>query len=129
MQTLSFGNLYTVTLTLPVTTDVQNPSVRYVNNSVNLTCVFAEGSTAEGCLFNFTGPGINTQQSFFVNRSGDSSIATSCESTREFANNTDYMWSASDTTGGISIVVELILVDEDNFECGSGWHCISNYLL
>ena len=103
---------------LPVTTDVQNPSVRYVNNSVNLTCEFAEGSTAEGCLFNFTG--VTTQQSFFVNRSGDSPVASTCAIARAFANNTDYTWSAFDDIGGVPVTVELIAVDsqdEDNFTC------------
>ena len=103
---------------LPVTTDVQNPSVRYVNNSVNLTCEFAEGSTAEGCLFNFTG--VTTQQPFFVNRSGDSPVASRCAIARAFANNTDYTWNAFDDIGGTPVTVELIAVDsqdENNFTC------------
>ena len=97
---------------------MQNPSVRYVNNSVNLTCEFAEGSTAEGCLFNLTG--VTTQQSFFVNRSGDSPVASTCAIARAFANNTDYTWSAFDDIGGVPVTVELIAVDsqdEDNFTC------------
>ena len=119
---LRTGYLYTVTLPLPVTTDVQNPSVRYVNYSVNLTCEFAKGSAAEGCLFNFTGA--TTQQSFFVNRNGDSPVASTCAIARAFANNTDYTWSASDIIGGVPIMVELSLVDEDNFECAPGNHYI-----
>lgn len=102
----------------PVTTDVQNPSVRYVNNSVNLTCEFAEGSTAEGCIFNFTG--VTSQQSFFVNRSEDSDVASRCEITRAFANNTDYIWSVFDNAGEVPVTVELIAVDsqdENNFTC------------
>ena len=97
---------------------MQNPSVRYVNNSVNLTCEFAEGSTAEGCIFNFTG--VTSQQSFFVNRSGDSDVASRCEITRAFANNTDYIWNAFDNVGEVPVTVELIAVDsqdENNFTC------------
>ena len=107
-----------IVLPLSVTTDVQNPRVRYLNNTINLTCEFAEGSTAEGCLFNFTG--VTTHEIFVVNRSGDSTAASTCTISKAFANNTDYMWSAFDFNGGVPIKVELIAVDsqdDDNFTC------------
>ena len=94
---------------MPVTTDVQNPRVGYLNNSVNLTCEFAEGSTAVGCIFSFTG--VTTQQIFVVNRSGDSPVASTCAIARAFANNADYTWSAYDDIGGVPVTVELIAVD------------------
>ena len=106
-------------LPLPVTTDVQNPRVRYVGANLNLslTCDFAEGSTAEGCYFNFTG--VTTQQSFFVNRSKNSSeaYASSCHMANAVADNTDFVWSAFDDIGGVSIPVNLTEVDEDDFKC------------
>ena len=70
------------------------------------------------CIFNFTG--VTSQQSFFVNRSGDSDVASRCEITRAFANNTDYIWSAFDNVGEVPVTVELIAVDsqdENNFTC------------
>ena len=101
--------------------------MRYLNNSVNLTCEFAEGSTAVGCIFSFTG--VTEQEIFVVNRSGDSLMATSCAMASAFANNTDYTWSAFDDIGGVPITVQLIAVnshDADNFECLpflSGTYC------
>ena len=90
--------------------------MRYVGVGVNLSCDFAEGSTAEGCFFNFTG--ITTVQTFFVNRSGNSSVATTCAVTYAAADDKNFVWSAFDDIGGVSITVELIPVDsqdEDNF--------------
>ena len=124
-----------VVLLLSVTTDVQNPRVRYVGTNLNLslTCDFAEKSTAEGCLFNFTG--INTEpQSFLVNRVGDSPMASACTMANAVANNMNYMWSAFDAIRGVPITVELIAVDnQDNFEClpmrpGIGMHSLSKPL-
>ena len=105
-------------LPLPVTTDVQNARVRYVGTNLHLTCDFAEGSTAEGCYFNFTG--VTTQQSFFVSRSENSSEVSSCAMANAVANNTDFLWSAFDDIGGVSIPVNLTEADEDDFECGPG---------
>ena len=105
---------------MSVTTDVQTAWVRYVGAKVNLICDFAEGSTAEGCFFNFTG--MSTHQSFLVNKSVNSSVASSCAVAFAVADNADFAWSASGTIGGVSIMVELIPVDEDNFECGPGRH-------
>ena len=109
-------------LPLQVTTDVQNPQVRYVGTNVNLTCEFAEGSTAEGCFFNFTG--VNTKsKTFFVNRSGNSSVATTCAMANPTADDMNYMWSAFDDTEGVAITVEVIPIDswdEDNFTCRPG---------
>lgn len=106
---------------LQVTTDVQNPQVRYVGTNVNLTCEFAEGSTAEGCFFNFTG--YNSEpQTFFVKKSGNSS-ASACAMANAAADDKNYMWSAFDNIGGVAITVELIPVDswdEDNFTCPRG---------
>ena len=110
-------------LPLKVTTDVQNPQVRYVGDNFNLTCEFAEGSTAEGCFFNFTGI-IYGAQTFFVNRSGNSSVATTCAmADATVADDKNYMWSAFDDIGGVPITVELIPFDsrdENNFTCQSG---------
>ena len=106
-----------------VTTDVQNPRVRYVGFNVNLTCEFAEGSTAEVCFFNFTG--MTAQQTFLVNRAVNTSVASSCAMTDAVADNVDFGWSAFDNIAGIPITVELIPVDEDHFECGPGRHYIS----
>ena len=109
-------------LSLQVTTDVQSPQVRYVGANFNLTCEFADGSTAEACFFNFTG--IKTEaQTFFVNRSENSSVATTCAMSDAAADDKNYMWSAFDDIGGVPITVELIPVDsrdEDNFTCQPG---------
>ena len=109
-------------LPLQVTTDVQNPQVRYAGANFNLTCEFAEGSTAEGCFFNFTG--IKTEaKTFFVNRSGNSSVATTCAMSDTAADDMNYMWTAFDDIGGVPITVELIPIDswdEDNFTCRPG---------
>ena len=107
-------------LPLPVTTDVQNPRVKYVGESLNLTCDFAEGSTAEGCFFNFTG--VNTEsQTFFVKRSGNSSVAWSCAMADADADDLNYMWSAFDDIEGVPITVELNdSQDQDNFKCLQG---------
>ena len=67
-----------------------------------------------------TSQGVTTEQSFYVNRSADSPVASTCAIARAFANNTDYMWSAYDDMGGVPVTVELIAVDsqdEDNFTC------------
>ena len=92
--------------------------MRYVNTNLNLSCNFAEGSTAEGCLFNFTG--VSTEQSFFVNRTGDSLVASSCAVAEAVDDNVDFMWSAFDDGGDIPIAVTLVPVDSQNqvnFEC------------
>ena len=94
--------------------------MRYVGFNLNLICDFAEGSTAEVCFFKFTG--MNAQESFLVNRSGNSSVASSCAEAEAVADNVDFVWSAFDNIGGVPIMVELIPVDEDNFECGPGRH-------
>lgn len=115
-------SLLCIKFPLPVTTDVQNPRVRYVGTNFNLTCDFAEGSTAEGCFFNFTG--VKTEpQTFFVNRIGNSSVATNCTEAETAADDKNYNWSAFDDIGGVSITVKLIPVDswdEDNFTCQPG---------
>ena len=71
---------------------------------LNLTCEFAEGSTAELCFFNFTG--INTEpQTFLVNRTVNSSDALSCAMANAVVDEMDYMWNAFDEIGGISVTV------------------------
>ena len=111
-------------LPLQVTTDVQNPKVRFIGANVNLTCDFAEGSTADGCFFNFTGYNTDLEpQSFFINRSGNSSVATTCDVADAPADDKNYEWSAFDDIGGVPITVELIPVgiwEEDNFTCQQG---------
>jgi len=105
-------------ISLPVTTDVQNPRVRYINTNLNLSCNFAEGSTAEGCFFNFTG--LSKEQSFFVNRTGDSLVVSACAVAGAVADNVDFTWSAFDDGGDIPIAVTLVPVDSQNqvnFEC------------
>ena len=111
---------HTIVLTLSVTTDVQNPRVKYVGAFLNLTCEFAEGSTAEVCFFNFTG--INSgPTTFVVNRTGNSSMASSCAMANTTADDNNYMWSAFDDIGGVPVTVELIdSQDQDNFECMQG---------
>ena len=110
--------LFPLFISLPVTTDVQNPRVRYINTNLNLSCNFAEGSTAEGCFFNFTG--LSKEQSFFVNRTGDSLVVSACAVAGAVADNVDFTWSAFDDGGDIPIAVTLVPVDsqdQDNFEC------------
>ena len=128
-RSLVFTAVY-LALPLLVTTDVQSPQVRYVGANFNLTCEFAEGSTAELCFFNFTG--INTEpHTFLVNRAVNSSVASSCAEADAVADDMNYMWSAFDDIGGVPLTVELIAVDsQDNFEClpiqpGIGMHFLS----
>ena len=44
-------------------------------------------------------------------------MASSCDMANAVADNTDFKWSAFDDIGGVSIMVELIEADEDDFEC------------
>ena len=106
--------------------------MKYVGAFLNLTCEFAGGSTAEVCIFNFTG--INKEpQTILVNRTVNSSVATTCAMANAAADDKNYMWSAFDDIGGVSVTVELIAVDsqdEDNFTClpmqpGMGMHFFS----
>ena len=119
-------------LPLSVNTGVQNLRVKYIGAFLNLTCEFAEGSTAEVCFFNFTG--INTEpQTFLVNRAVISSVASSCAMADAVADDKNYIWSAFDDIGGVPVTVELIAVDsqdEHSFEClpmqpGIGMHFFS----
>ena len=94
--------------------------MKYVgtNHNLSLTCEFAEGSTAESCLFNFTGVTTQRSQTFMVYKFGDSPIATTCAVANATAGDMNYMWSAFDDIGGVPITVKLIPVDsQDNFEC------------
>ena len=97
--------------------------MRYFGFNLNLTCDFAEGSTAEVCFFNFTG--MTAKQTFLVNRAVNSSVASSCAMADAVADIADFEWSAFDNIAGVPITVELIPVDEDHFECGPGRHYIS----